>query len=181
MLLQHIFRAYARRPSESMVSSNRPLDLFHVDRRPGIGRPPSLRRSFRTLFRSFGVRRAIRRPRVSCILPRPRRNSSFYPPDPATTPAIIPVVLPAMRIRIRQPDAWRIAISLCRSARSSFSPPPHSGDSVRGSGSQYRPLSATKRRRAGVGRLLSTYSEIASNSLGNLGIYQNLAERRGTG
>jgi len=94
--------------SESMVSESA-LNLFHVEAADGIGHP-SLR--FARFFAPSVF--AIRRPRVSRILPRPRRNTSstrfcnLQPPYPA--------VLPAMRIRIRRPDARRTAISLCRSA-----------------------------------------------------------------
>jgi len=75
MLLQHIFRAYARR----IGIDGQQIGLKFISRRSRRSTesviPPSVS-PFRTLFRSFGVRRAIRRPRVSRILPRPRRNSS---------------------------------------------------------------------------------------------------------
>lgn len=83
VLLQHIFRPYARRNRSVSESA---LNLFHVDRR-GIGHLSI--RSFRTLFRSFGVRRAIRRSHVSYIVPR--CNSSFYPILQATLPPRRPV------------------------------------------------------------------------------------------
>lgn len=100
---------------------------------------------------------------------------------PCNHSATIPVVRPAMRIR--RPDAWRTAISLCRVAHF-FSPPPYSGDTCAKSEGKRLTVSGIiydKAAMNGEGRLLSTYSDIVSNSLDNLGIYQNLTERRGTG
>lgn len=99
---------------------------------------------------------------------------------PCNHPATIPVVRSAMRIR--RPDAWRTAISLCRVAHF-FSPPLHSGDTCAKSEGKRLAVSAIIYDKAAMSRagcLLSTYSDIVSNSLDNLGIYQNLTERRST-
>lgn len=80
MLLQHIFRAYARRIG---IDGQR-IGLKFISRRskrPAKSVIPLLR-SFRMLFRSFGVRRAIRRPCVSCILPRCNSSSTRSNPQP---------------------------------------------------------------------------------------------------
>lgn len=103
MLLQHIFRAYARR-----IDGQREFGLRFISRRsrrPRWNRLSLSLRSFRTLFS------LLRRARL--VHPLADRGV---------------IHLPTLRIRIRRPDASCTAISLCRSALSSFSPPPHSSD-----------------------------------------------------
>jgi len=53
---------------------------------------------------------------------------------------LYPAVLSAMRIRVRRPDAWRTAISLCRSALFFFSSSTLSATRVPKVGKRYRPL-----------------------------------------
>lgn len=134
MQLQHIFRAYARRIGIDGQRESA-LDLYFTS--IGGGRADGIGNSSFSLSFSLFVSHAfslLRRPRASRASSPVVRGVIHLSASPTPQPPRSSV-LPTMRIRIRRPDAWRTAISLCHSLScSSFSPPPHSSDTCAKSG-----------------------------------------------